>query len=100
MWFNVAAHIPRRWRLKFRLDEDSFAYEVLNGAAPCTQPRKQSADAWFENDDADQYELLEQAIPSVNGQVLVLLYLSDPEMCEAGFDPNLRPAAYKSHTYR
>jgi hypothetical protein len=97
IWFNMAAHIPKRWELKCRLDEDSFAYEVLHAGKPCTQPRKQSADAWFENDDADQYELFEQAIPSVSGQVLVLLYLSDPEMCEAGYDPNLRFASSKRH---
>jgi len=97
IWFNMAPHIPRRWGLKSHLDEDSFAYDVLRGGNLCTQPRKQSADAWFENDDADRYELLEQAIPSVNGQVLVLLYLRDPEMCEARFDPNLRLGNYKRY---
>lgn len=97
LWFNMAAHIPRRWRLKSQLDEDSFAYDVLHNGNSHTQPRKQSADAWFENDDADQYELLEQAIPSIRGQVLALLYLSDSEMCEAEFDPNLRTKSNKRY---
>lgn len=97
IWFSMAAHIPRRWWLKSALDEDSFAYDVLHNGNSYTQPRKQSADAWFENDDADQYELLEQAIPSLSGQVLVLLYLSDPEMCEAGYDPNLHPTYLKGY---
>lgn len=97
LWFNMAAHISRRWRLKSQLDEDSFAYDVLHNGKSHTQPRKQSADAWFENDDADQYELLEQAIPSIRGQVLALLYLSDSEMCEAGFDPNLRTKSNKRY---
>lgn len=97
LWFNMAPHIPRRWWLQSQLDEDSFAYDVLHNGNSYTQPKKQSADAWFENDDADQYELLEQAIPSVNGQVLVLLYLSDPEMCEATFDQNLRTKSYKRY---
>jgi hypothetical protein len=97
LWFNMAPHVPRRWWLKSRLDEDSFAYDVLHNGNSHTQPRKQSADAWFENDDADQYELLEQAIPSIRGQVLALLYLSDSEMCEAGFDPNLRTKSNKRY---
>lgn len=94
IWFNMAAHVPRRWRLKSQLDEDSFAYDVLHNKNTSPNLRKQSADAWFENDDADQYELLEQAIPSVTGQVLVLLYLSDSEMCEMEFDSNLRSRTY------
>jgi hypothetical protein len=49
-------------------------------------PRKQSADAWFENDDAERYELLEQCVPGMPGRVMVTLYLSEDEMLEAEYD--------------
>jgi len=90
LWYRRAQHVPNRWWLKSCLDEDTFAYDVLRNGKASTHPRKQSADAWFENDDSDEYDLFEQSLPSLSGQVLVLLYLDDPEMCAAGFDPNLR----------
>lgn len=86
-WYIAAPHIPRRWFLKGKLDEDSFAYDLLKSGTPCNIPRKQSADAWFENDDADEFEILEQCYSPTNGQVLVILYLTDVEMFERGFDP-------------
>lgn len=89
-WSIKASHVPKRWWLRNNLDEDSFAYDVLNSGESCNRLRKQSADTWFENDDADQYEVLEQSMLSSNGQVLVLLYLNDSKMFEVGFDPNLK----------
>ena len=41
-----------------------------------TAPRKQSAEVWFENDDAEEYELLEHSTLYRNGEILVILYLS------------------------
>jgi Zn-dependent peptidase ImmA (M78 family) len=79
-WYCAAPHIPRRWRLKSKLDEDSFAHELLSKGTSTSVPRKQSADAWFENDDADEYELLEQCVTGMPGKVLVTLYLSESEM--------------------
>lgn len=90
LWCRKAPHVPNRWWLKSLLDEDSFAFDVLRSGKASTRPRRQSADAWFENDDSDEYEIFEQSLPSLSGQVLVLLYLDDPRMCSAGFDPNLR----------
>ena len=81
-WQSRAAHVPYRWRLKRTLDEDSFAYDILYGHAEGNKGGKQSADAWFENDNADDFELLESSMPSVSGQVLVMLYLNDLEMFE------------------
>lgn len=89
-WYSRANHIPRRWMPKTTLDRDSFAYDVLHNGQTHTRPRKQPADAWFEQDDADQYELLEQAIPSSNSQVLVMLYLSDSEMFEETYTKSSR----------
>jgi len=88
-WYIAAPHIPKRWRLKWALDEDSFAYDLLSSGTPCHMPRKQSADAWFENDDAEEFEVLEQCYSPTDGQVLVILYLTDTEMFERGFDPSV-----------
>jgi Zn-dependent peptidase ImmA (M78 family) len=86
LWLCAAAHVPRRWQLKAVLDADSFAHELLTRGTPALVPRKQSADAWFDNDDAEKYELLEQCMPGMPGKVLVTLYISDDEMLEAEHD--------------
>lgn len=85
IWRSRANHIPSRWRLKQSLDEDSFAYDIVNGHADGNKGGKQSADAWFENDDADEFELLESSMPSENGRVLVMLYLNNSEMFEHNY---------------
>ena len=90
LWYCAAPHVPRRWRLKSVLDQDSFAHELLTRGTESPVPRKQSADAWFENDDADQYELLEQCVPGMPGRVLVVLYLSDAGMFDVEYDPDVR----------
>lgn len=89
-WSIKASHIPKRWWLRSQLDDDSFAYDVLYDGKLCHRLGKQPAETWFTNDDADQYEVLEQSIPCSQGQVLVLLYLNDSEMFEVGFDQNLK----------
>jgi hypothetical protein len=86
LWYCAAPHVPRRWRLKSMLDADSFAHELLTRGTPTLIPRKQSADAWFENDDAEKYELLEQCVTGMPGKTLVTLYLSDGEMLDAEYD--------------
>ncbi len=87
-WFLLAADVPKRWFLKRQLDEDTFTYDLLHAGKECSQLRKQSADAWFQNDDADKYEVHEQCMPTRAGEALVLLYL-EPSMMEAGFDWNV-----------
>lgn len=88
-WQIKAAHVPKRWWLRSQLDDDSFAYDVLYEGKLCKNLGKQPAETWFENDDADEYEVLEHSMLSSNGQVLVLLYLNDPEMFEASYDPDV-----------
>jgi len=90
LWYCAARHVPRRWRLKSVLDRDSFAHELLTRGTPTLEPRKQSADAWFDDDGADEYELLEQCVPGMPGKVLVTLYLVEPEMFEEGYDADAR----------
>lgn len=85
-WHAAAPHVPRRWRLVQTLDEDSFAYEFVNGAKVQRCAGKQSADAWFSNDDAENYEVHEHAMPGRLGEVLVILYLTDTEMFEWPFE--------------
>lgn len=93
-WHSAAEHVPRRWWLKSSLDEDSFALELLTKGTPCPALRKQSADTWFENDDAEEFEVLEQCTLTTNGDVLVLLYLTDTEMFKRGFDPEVGNRRY------
>jgi hypothetical protein len=90
LWYCAARQVPRRWRLKPALDRDSFAHELLTRGTPTLVPRKQSADAWFDNDEADEYEVLEQCVPGMPGKVLVTLYLSEAPMFDEGYDPDAR----------
>jgi hypothetical protein len=90
LWYCAARHVPRKWRLRKALDADSFAHELLSRGNATLTPRKQSADAWFENDEAEQYELLEQCVAGMPGKVLVTLYLNEDEMFDEGYDPDSR----------
>jgi uncharacterized protein DUF955 len=84
-WSLPAPMVPSRWRLKQKLDADTFAHDFVRGGNTAPGSGKQSAEAWFENSDADRYEIVEECIPYRRGQVLVLLYLSD-EMLETESD--------------
>ncbi len=87
-WSKPAKHVPRRWGLRSQLDEDSFAHGLLTAGTRITSARKQPCEVWFENDDAESYEVTEECIPGKAGEVLVLLYLSS-QMLNARFDPNV-----------
>lgn len=93
-WYVSAQDVPRRWWLKRSLDEDSFAYDLLNQGKTCNHLGKQSADTWFENDDAGKYEVLEQCVQTGGSEVLVLLYLANSKMLYAGFDPSVGNRKY------
>lgn len=82
-WSLPAPTVPSRWRLKQKLDEDTFAYDFIRGGGVASG--KQAAEAWFVNSDADSYEIREECMPYRLGQVLVLLYLPD-EMLDATRD--------------
>jgi len=88
-WHIAAPHVPRRWWLKSSLDEDSFAFDLMTKGTPCPALRKQSADTWFDNDDAEEFEVLEQCTFTANGDVLVLLYLYRHRDVRTGFDPEV-----------
>lgn len=95
-WNKPAAHIPRRWWLRSNLDDDSFAYELLTTGRRPSSARKQPAEVWFENSDAEQYEVTEDCIQGRAGEVLVLLYLS-PKMFDARFDQNVGVRRFNEH---
>lgn len=97
IWWKAAAHVPKRWFLKDTLDEDSFAYDLLDNGKTCRGLGKQSADAWFKNDDADDYEVLEHCIGRANGQALVLLYLPESVMTNTRFDETVSPRRLNQH---
>lgn len=90
LWWLRAPHVPARWFLKSRLDPDTFAYDLLTRGTERSTPGKQSADAWFENNDASEFEVLEQCFTPAAGKVLVTLYLSDSGMFEQGYDADMR----------
>lgn len=87
-WSIPSAHVPRRWMLKQMLDEDTFAYDLVFSGTEKPGGGKQSADAWFENDDAGKYEVHEECATHFNDSVIVLLYL-ETEMMEAKADWNV-----------
>lgn len=87
--WSVNAQDTCRWVLNERLDEDSFTYDLLHQGKECKGLYKQSADVWFENDDAGEYEVREQCVLSSSGDALVLLYL-ESKMLSARPDWNVR----------
>jgi hypothetical protein len=92
-WGKVAAHVPRRWWLRDKLDEDSFAHSLLVSGTRTVSARKQPGEVWFENGDAENYEVTEECMLGKAGEVLVLLYLSSP-MLDARYDPNVGVRRY------
>lgn len=92
-WRLAGEDVPRRWFLHRALSEESFAYDLMSKGTQTPAPRKQSAEVWFENDDAEEYELLEHSTSYRNGEILVVLYLSS-KMLSAQFDPNVGGRRY------
>lgn len=88
-WYKFSSDIPRRWRIESKLDEESFAYDLLKLGKMPGGLRKQPADVWFENSDANDFEVYEDCFPGKDGEVLVLLYL-ETAMMEAEFERNAR----------
>jgi len=88
-WQQRSKDVPSRWWLRSQLHEDSFAYDLYQRGTSCGGPRKQSADVWFDNDDAAAFEVTEECIPGHNRTVIVLLTLGDEDMLQAQFDRDL-----------
>lgn len=95
-WFLRTPDIPSRWYLKDKLDEDSFAHELLTHGKAQAGLRKSSADTWFTNADGDEYELREHSVEGFGGEILTLL-LPDNSMLDAPYDPDAFPKRYNEH---
>lgn len=95
-WFLRTPDVPARWYLKDHLDEDSFAYELLNSGKTQTGLRKSSAETWFTNADGDDYELREHSVEGYGGEILTLL-LPDDAMLDARYDPDAFPKRYNEN---
>ncbi|EIN00442.1 hypothetical protein WQE_15466 [Paraburkholderia hospita] len=77
-WVSRSPDVPKKWFLKRQLDEDSLGYDVLTLGKE--SQGKQPAEVWFENDGVDEYEVMECSVRGREGEVLVLIYLTDIEM--------------------
>ncbi|MBI3430657.1 MAG: ImmA/IrrE family metallo-endopeptidase [Hydrogenophilales bacterium] len=95
-WRKAAADVPPRWWLRQQLDDDSFAYELLHNGKSHPSPGKQPAEVWFENMDADEYEMSECCIPSRAGEIMVMLFLG-PKMLDARYDPHVGNRKFNQH---
>lgn len=95
-WHIAAEDVPKRWWLRDTVEEESFTYDLLHEGKTCSRLGKQSADVWFTNDDAGEYEVLEQCIQSTADTALVLIYLATEEMLYARFDPGVGNRRYTS----
>jgi hypothetical protein len=87
-WSFRSRAVPSRWWVKKALDSATFAHDLLNRGIHRKGAGQQSADAWFDNDDAEKYEVSEECVPYGTGRALVLLHLSDA-MLNAGYDKDL-----------
>jgi Zn-dependent peptidase ImmA (M78 family) len=82
-WFTRSPDVPARWFPRDELDPESFAFELLFGLGEeQAHPRLIGADAWFDRQEAQRYELWEQSTRIANDEVLVLLILRDDGMLE------------------
>ena len=92
-WFKFSRDFPRRWYLHDKLDDETFAYELLVNGKEQAGPRKSSGESWFRNTDSDQYEVLEHSVLGRDGEVLTLL-LPENSMLDARYDPDVFPKRY------
>jgi Zn-dependent peptidase ImmA (M78 family) len=84
-WFRRSAGIPERWFPRDDLDHESSSFPLLFGkGAEEKFPRRIGADAWFDQRDAANFELLEQSFALPDNNVCTILTFTDPDM----FDDN------------
>lgn len=81
-WFHRSRDIPPRWFPRDDLDAESVAFEVLQGRCRRSRRTLTGADAWFDRREADRFEVYEQAIRVVEGEVLTLVVLKDAAMLD------------------
>jgi Zn-dependent peptidase ImmA (M78 family) len=77
-WFSRPSHVRSFWFPREDLDAESPAFELLfRSGQEDAFPRKIGADAWFEFDGADHYEVQEQSFVLPNNEIMTLLIVPD-----------------------
>ena len=62
-WFTRSPGVPTRWFPRDELDHESFAFDLLFGEGQeQAHPRLIGADAWFDRNEAQRYELREDSV--------------------------------------
>lgn len=73
-WFSRNSNVTDCWFPNNELHHESYAIGILYGNDPDQAiPKKSSANIWFNKRDANCYELQEQSIRTLEGDVLSLL---------------------------
>ena len=82
-WFVRSTDVPERWFPRDDLDTESFAFDLLFGQGrEETHPRLMGADAWFDRDEAQRYELREHSVRTADDEILTLLMVTEDRMLE------------------
>jgi hypothetical protein len=82
-WFTRSPDVPTRWFPRDDLDPGSFAFDLLFGQGQeQTHPHLVGADAWFDRNEAQRYELHEHSVRTAEDEILTLLLLSEEGMLE------------------
>ena len=82
-WFTRSPDIPGRWFPQDQLDSESFAFELLFGqGGEERHPRLIGADAWFDRQEAQCYELYEQSMRTTKDEILTILLFTDSDMLD------------------
>lgn len=78
-WHKPAAGIPAWWKPKQELDTESLALALLNDPQAEDQsfPRKIGADAWFDNWEAERFEITEQSFRVPGEGIVTILVLAN-----------------------
>lgn len=82
-WFTQAPMFHKRWFPQGELDAETSAFDVVFGKSEGDRsPQIIGADSWFDRAEARQYEILEQAKKTGDGEALILLTIKDDQMIE------------------
>jgi hypothetical protein len=82
-WFSRSKSVPERWFPKYDIDSDSPAFDVLYGKLEENRmPMKVDAGSWFDQFDANRYQITEQSVRIFDGDILTLLVIKDEKMLQ------------------
>lgn len=75
-WSKAAPHIPKRWRLRRKVDDCSLTRDLFSPGELNSSTQRQSAARWFDREDAGRYEVAVDCTAGRAGEVFVLIYLA------------------------